>query len=435
MDGYYTRNKQNVNYYRTIKYGIASFLAVMPFIWWPWAEVAYELPRVWFVLGSIDVLILLSLPILLHRNIFFMKSALIKYIGLFLFAIILSVPFGSDPPKSIWGNWWRMDGVVTIIHLAAYTLLLLQLSGYRLTILAWGIGTGALAMSIFITAQGILHYLGYDIPTVDGAIGSVFGQPNFLAGYLVVTLPFVSFVIDGSAFLFRGGRLNMLLYFFPAFAIACTRSVGGIAGLLLFIILMLIRHARKVSDRIKIAFTGCGIIMIILLIAYSLIKSAALPPQILAESRQRIFMKGLLAFARKPVNGWGWADFDHAFTSIDWPYHFQTDAYVDKAHSNLLEILTTTGITGFIAYSALLFAAGKRLLANYRNNPASEFAFTLLAAFVLYIFHTQTNVTSIAEELVLWTVLGLMTEADTGQEKKYLSYIPPHSCASDTKLP
>src|SRR3989344_3471603 len=120
------------------------------------------------------------------------------------------------------------------------------------------------------------------------------------------------------------------------------------------------------------------------------------------ESRERILMRGVNAFTQKPFTGWGWANFDYAFRSVDWPIRYEHDIYVDKAHGVLLEFLVTTGIFGLLAYLAILIRFFLRFL---RENTVSYYTFLSL---LLFVIHSQTNIISISEELIFWILLGIV---------------------------
>jgi O-antigen ligase len=130
-------------------------------------------------------------------------------------------------------------------------------------------------------------------------------------------------------------------------------------------------------------------------------KSLETPVSINPESRQRIMMKGLIAIKSKPILGYGWANFDYAFKSVDWPIHMDQDVYVDKAHSALLEILVTTGLVGFIIYLLIIINVSVSLL-----HKKSTIYYYILATFLLLILHMQTNVISTSEEILFWIITG-----------------------------
>jgi O-antigen ligase len=114
------------------------------------------------------------------------------------------------------------------------------------------------------------------------------------------------------------------------------------------------------------------------------------------ESRERIFRLAIESIKSKPVFGWGLTNVDYATEAFDWPVTVYNDVHIDKAHSNLLEIFVTTGITGGIIYLLIL----KKVW----NNLSEK---TLKTVFVLYLIHSQTNVISIAEEVIFWLIVGV----------------------------
>jgi O-antigen ligase len=128
------------------------------------------------------------------------------------------------------------------------------------------------------------------------------------------------------------------------------------------------------------------------------------------ESRERMVVKGFLAFQERPILGWGFANFDYAFDSVVWPIPLGNDVYVDKGHSTIFELLVTTGVVGLGLYLLVVLWAVFR---NYRmlKDDKGEYRVwqkTLLLVLLLYLFHSQTNVISIGEELMFWLVLGVV---------------------------
>jgi len=81
---------------------------------------------------------------------------------------------------------------------------------------------------------------------------TTFGQPNFLAGYLTVTLPFIWETLRN--------RWSKIAVIFPIAAIVITKSWGGILGIIIFFIYLI---AKKFSRSIQLAVvSSLGIIMI-----------------------------------------------------------------------------------------------------------------------------------------------------------------------------
>ncbi|MBI2052012.1 O-antigen ligase family protein [Candidatus Roizmanbacteria bacterium] len=359
------------------------------FIFLPKTALIYEIPRVWFISIWIEVLIVLSLifgwPHLRKRNVD----------GLLIFAVILygliaaaSVFSGVDPKKSFFGNYWRADGVVTFLHLFGLFFFLTLFWDRRWEEkLAAAIGVAAFSNAAFAIGNGIV--------TQTYPLIGTFGHPNFLAGYLVVSLPFIFFSFekarsqDERAAWFVCALIVLL-------TIAVTGSVGGILGIAV-LCLTVILNKENVSR-----FRIIASLAVLAVIAGTVFLVVQKQTGFLPEGRERIFVRGVLAFSKKPVLGWGWANFDYAFKSVDWPMKYEFDKYVDKAHSSVLEALVTTGILGFLAY---LFIIGYALLRFVKDK---RLPFYLFAAFLLFLIHSQTNVISISEELMFWLLLGII---------------------------
>ncbi len=118
------------------------------------------------------------------------------------------------------------------------------------------------------------------------------------------------------------------------------------------------------------------------------------------ESRERIIRSILNGAWQRPLTGWGWANVDYVFNANPWPMKFQSDIYLDKAHSTILEIFAATGIIGLSLY-LLIIARGIWL--SRRT--------AVFLPLVLYLLYSQTNATSIATEVIFWLTLGISSSS------------------------
>ena len=325
-------------------------LAVQPLIY-------SELARVEWIQRWIEAVVVLGLTAFVSQPKKQKISLIVVILPLlFLLATVSSSLINGVWPHSLWGNYWRGDGLLTLIHFIAL-LLILKLMPIRPSEILRAIGAGSLLLSLWVLWENIRLLIGHQaVPNWHGVIGVSFNQPVFLAGYLAVTLPAVS------------GFWRII----PVLAIILTRVWGGYLGIFLL-------AARK-TPRL-----AGGLILLVMLAALvgkigHYLESGLWAKN--AEARERIVMKGLLAWKQKPLLGWGWANF----------------VYVDKAHSGLLEVLVTTGIVGFGFYLAIIGLMLKRLSGNF------------LLMLVIWLVHSQTNVISISEELLFWILLGVANE-------------------------
>lgn len=381
---------------------------MLPFIYWPSAKVAFEIPRVQVFLRWSEILALITIlasPFVLKRKQ--LNTKLIILMLLFLLIATATSLLGQDFVKSFWGNYYRLDGLFTLYHLTAvffFVLLYWQKSWHKWLFIA--ISSSSLLISLWTIFLGFRLYALNEIitPNWGGAVGANFGQPNFLAGYLLVTLPFLAGLISHK----KDNKHKALLIvaiIFQVIAILLTRSWMGSFGTLIFLGGWVIIQKGKKSIQLLIP-----LLLIILLFSNIFMfnkKQTSIANHVVAEGRGRIYKKATIAINQKPFMGYGWSNFDHAFDSIDWPVKFNNDVYVDKAHSTILEVGVTTGFIGLLVYLGIIIQ-GTLSLARNKNSFAKYY----LLSFFLYIIHSQTNVISISEEIIFWIILGIAASGE-----------------------
>jgi len=389
---------------RAPKYLLLFLLSTNIFVFWPLSKISYEIPKVWFVNRIIEVIGVASLIFIFSLKKAIYDKRLIFLSLAFLLVVIISSITGADFNKSLFGNLYRGDGILTLLHF--YILMFFLLLYFEKSWLASifkTIGYTNFFLDIWIIFNFCISlYANPIFANWGGAMGVNFGNPNFLSGYLLVTLPF-------AHHLYEKGKSNILktAFVLQIIAIFLTQAWSGILGSILYTLFIILNKHKNYKVgliTILIFLTTAGLYV-------SSYKGLYDNGKLVAESRGRIIAKGLLAFKQKPILGWGWANFDYAFESIDWPIKLNNDVYVDKAHSTLLEILVATGVVGFVIYLALLYKVGANLY-----SVKSKYSSYLFAVFILYVLHSQTNITSISEELIFWTLAGIATAYHLGGE-------------------
>jgi len=324
---------------------------------------------------------------------------------------VISLAFGVDKQKSFWGNYYRDDGLITYLHFFGFFLFLsLFWKNKWKDLVVVAISFASVITSFWSIYLGFSFYIlkNVNVNNWHGAIGGFFNQPKFLSGYLLITLPFVAywFYQKNTSKLLVGA-----LFIVQIIAIGLTFSLAGIIGAVIYCTYIVYGQIKNV----KIKKLLVVLFLIFLFTSGYFIKNRFFFDQIsnqgyVAQSRQRIIVKLLFASLKKPFLGWGWANVDRAFESVVYPYPIRSDIYVDKAHSALLEVMTTTGIFGLIAYLLIIFFTLKQLIKKIKSGSTNQvWWITLFSAFVIYLFHSQTNVISIQEELMFWLILGIVS--------------------------
>lgn len=292
----------------------------------------------------------------------------ILVVGLGTWLVITSI-LGGDFWRSWWGNPYRGDGLVTVLAMITLGLTVKLVPNWW----RW-IAIGNLGLSLFVLSQS------------HPDVALTMGNANQLAGYLAITLPFV-YELSGR------GKWMVLI---SILAIGLIGSWGGILIVLMFgVIKALYRYPRIMVIMLLLGMTG------VLLLYQRDYQRKVVPGYIVAENRERILTKAVMAIGQKPFFGWGWAQFARAFTQIDYPTHYLVDAYVDRTHAGILEVGVAGGVGGLALYLAIAGLAVRILLKS-----ADPMERMLGLCLVLYLIHSQTNITSVAEDWLFWLGVG-----------------------------
>ncbi len=364
-----------------MSFWLGGWLIVLPLLRIPSLFESYETPKAFGVilltLGWVAIAIV-------SGGLYMGKLGGIAKASLSLLVILIgSSLYNQVGGSSWWGNPYRMDGLLTLSCLIVLALGTGSPSwpGTRVITRAAAIGSTIIALINIVQYPAAFFYEG-------------FGNPNILVGYLVVALPFTYEMLRSVKGYWSGVWMMALLL--QASVILLARSWGGVLGLLIFTALVVIKKWR--------AWHILSVVVVGLIVVggyFYHFRINLLPAEIVSESRERILFKGLLAIKEKPLTGWGYAQFSRAFNTIDWPFHFYTEAYVDRAHSSLLEIGVAGGLGSLVIY---LFIIGQTLLVLWKNQDRSSHVMAMVV--VLYLVHSQTNVTSVVEDLLFWLGVG-----------------------------
>src|SRR3989338_66652 len=377
---------------------VAVFLWALGFILIPLTPFFFnhiaplEVVRTWIVLRWIEgLMVSIVLLWLLDRRKPIRINQLFAFsLTGFAISVIFSSLLGVDLVKSIVGNYYRGDGLITLFHFLGFSLIVFILwSDKCITLISRAIQIGVFLTCIFSLGRGW---------------AGPFGNPVLLAGYLTVTLPFLLERITSVSGIEK--VLSITLTGIAVLSLLLSGSSSaiwlGIIGVLAWVFI----HIRFSLKTVLILIAASGILGlgVIWTVRYQ---------NFIPEGRPRIFHRVLLGVLERPILGYGWANTDYAFEKVPWPIVYDHDIYVDRAHSTMLDVLAGTGVVGLIFYTALLIRIGRVLynrakIANEGGNAVrGEFYNAIFLSFLLYLLHSQTNVISQGEEMFLWFAAGV----------------------------
>jgi len=376
-----------------------SYLAlaiVTPLIFSTKNSELFEVPKMIFVYLAAAIIFFLTLSkFILQGKITVPKNWAIVTFLIFIVIQVLSTLFSIDKFTSIFGYPSRLNGglLSQFAYFAIFTGAFVNLNSEKSKKLLMAIVTSAFA----VTLWGIPAHFGKDPsclvltgtlnsscwqkefdPTVR--IFSTLGQPNWLASYLVLTLPIaLAFSLISTQSKIKVSFLAITLVLFTGLIMTTSRAgFLGAAIALGSILLLLGFKAIKQNLRLLLLFL-LGFILIAVIFGTNLFsrfsealnKQPATSNQLPATSYQQpattptesgtiriiVWQGALSVFKHWPVLGSGPETFAYSYYLFRPTAHNQTTEwgfFYNKAHNEFLNYLANLGILGTVSYLALI---------------------------------------------------------------------------------
>lgn len=318
----------------------------------------------------IEILFALWLVFILRYPEYRPKKNYISY-GLiaYFFAILASCVISVDFNLSFWGDAERMLGFFHLVHFLMFYYILITV--FR-TWKEWRF--------LFISSVTIAT-----IVSLIGLFGrnpySTIGNTAYVSGYLLFSIYFIILLFFRST-----NKQARWLYLLPLIPILWEfknmRTSGAIIGLSISLLLMfLLFGLSHVNKKIR---RGSLIIFIVAVIAIAGIFSQSsstwfqnsflknLTSQKTTFQTRLISWQGAAAdFKYHPIFGTGFGNyaiiFDKHFDSKFYDYSVG-DTYFDRAHNNLIDITSTTGLVGLVTYLSIFLAVVYYLWHEFKLN-------------------------------------------------------------------
>ena len=370
----------------------------------------FEVPKMYFVyLSTATILFFHLLNWLKGKVPLLSKNKFTVPFLIFYSTQLLSTFFSADIHTSIFGYYSRLNG--GLLSLTAYLILFLILSVYITPKFKQKIITFSLLSGALVALYGILQHFGIDknrwVQDVQTRVFSSFGQPNWLAAYLCILLPFA---VD--RFLKSKSKVKFTIYFllFTIYYL-CLLFTKSKSGIIAAIISLAIYFIIKIFQ--KTNFKNLTIPLLIFLstslIISNPIKDTIFPSNIPqstyqndtlnitpSEDIRKIVWTGAVDLWRQfPLLGTGPETFAYSYYWTRPASHNLTsewDFLYNKAHNEYLNYLATTGAFGFLSYLFLILSfliscfSSPALLASFISILITNFAGFSVVVSSLYFF-------------------------------------------------
>lgn len=351
------------------------------------------------------------------------NSAIDPYIILFILAAIVTTIFSLNPEVSIYGQYERQIGLVTILMLGLLyyysKVVLADESRLRKTIFVMEAAAVVVALYSFLQKFGMdpfeIQPIGISRPV------STLGNAVFAGGFLAIVLPLSILNVSLK-------KNIMLRVLFPVLILAGiivsgTRSayLAVFFGLAASAVIYL--YSKKTKGNIetlkKPLIAACIIIAAFVMLVFLFPENQFVHRFLSifsAGDNTRIYLwrDSINIFLKYPLFGTGIGMFPNTLEGY-YSVRLKTDEILrvfDNAHNNYLHILCTMGITGFIAYLLLLGAGLKASLRGFfskENDRNKKILFlSFFAVLISYSVYGLTNFDDISILLYLFLIFGML---------------------------
>jgi len=282
--------------------------------------------------------------------------------------------------------------------------------------------TAGIGVACFGFYQRIIDYYGdfyfwlyprqaEDLEPWTGRITSVLNYSNSLAGFLNLLLPIALglLLIPVSRRLRSIATVGLLCC---TGALVLTASRGGFASFLAILLLGAIYVARQPGSRRWLLMGGVLMAALALILFFGLVRAPWLEDDQSAAMRLLFWGVAVTLFLRSPVIGVGYGNFRDLYSLPG------IASGVFDVHNLYLQLLSETGLIGFIAFCGLIVLVIGRCLRNLRlrnHDLRTIVNFAALGAVVALLLHGFVDFLFIVSPqftALFWLILGLVVASD-----------------------
>lgn len=359
------------------------------------------------------------------------KSLITLGLAAFFGALLVSSIFGVDFNLSFWGDIERMLGWFHIFHFFLFYLIII--TAFR----GWRDWRNLFVVSITAAALVSLYGL-FKIPY------STIGNTAYVSGYAIFNIYFALILFfrrREEETEKRRDRLISAFYLAAAFIIlsvmTATHTRGAYVGLgASFLLFFILFAAYSQSKKIKIYSLLAGVFGVILIALVFLFPRSALvshnsilntiaqisSEQVTFQTRLISWKAALKDFPGHILLGTGYGNFAITFDKYFDPkfYNYTTaETYFDRAHNNLVDLVSTAGLLGLLSYLSIFAAVFYYLLKGKKQNKISANEFILLLCLLLaYFIQNLAVFDSLVTYISLMLSLGYIYWLINGEEEE-----------------
>lgn len=352
---------------------IPFLVLFLPLFFWP-EPLKFELAKIVFFLGFSFFLVLEILIKTRKLETYWPKldQKWFFWVGILFLSTLLNqkLPFG------FLAGGYRHQGVIFFLLLGIFGLVIKTLNlKEKKKVLFWA-SIAILIETFIVCGQGLALRLNLPLLSYNQRPIGTLGEPNAVAGFLVLGLPILLYSIQKPV---------VLLMAIPAITIALifTSSKAGILAFLAELITFVFFWPKKFPLK-KILLTSLLVLLILLGIGGVWLEKN----QSRFENRWLVWGLGLQALQEKPILGYGAEGIIQVYEKQYQQIARSLEGMViDRSHNLFLDIALSSGLGGLIAFGSWLWQIKQRI------NQKKRWVLVPLVGFLVFSFFQPLGVT------------------------------------------
>ena len=296
---------------------------------------------------------------------------------------------GIHPERSFFGVFPYYQGWIVYLFLALFSFIVFHAKNLEQKV-CWSLVSSATAVSLMAIVQTLLLLSGYSVVTYAGRVVSTFGQPNFYAGFILLTLPFWLYLWQKK----EGKKILVVLILIQLSAIALSQSRTAAVlagGFLCYLFLSKFVKSKVIKVSVIMFATivvGFGIVnsgIFYREIYQPLTWNYQTPMYGNTQHRLYLWRAGLHLATFSPLTGFGLENIEYAIPRIyDFnhphpPYYGELkDMTINRTHLYFLDLLLWGGVIATSLFIIILLIAFIKAREQYQKIFLIIFFFWIL---------------------------------------------------------
>ncbi len=360
-----------------------------------------------------------------------------KTAGIFILILLITTVIGINPRNSLLGREPYFQGWALYSYLFLFYLMVKTFKIKQVCCSATALEKYALVLSIaafFVSFLAIrdwvfLNILNIPVLTYANRVVSTFGQPNFYAGFLLLTLPFAYFLLKNP-----NRRLQYLGWGSGLISMIGILVSYSRLAILLALCLLILGLIGELKVKLKLGLAVISILLVSAVIAWrfssGLVGNEIAEPLVTnnpdltkesVEKRAYVWPQSFKIFLQKPLAGYGLENIGLAFSN-----YFERNKHllfeenlnispvlislkelnIDRSHNYLLDLLLFSGVFGLLSWMFLVSLLFVKVGQIYHGRDINVLAVGLATYLIWIQFQNQ----SIVQLIYFWLLVGLIDQ-------------------------